>query len=60
MAATSKDPHNLRELVQTLALGVRIVRRGARGKPTARLERRVDAIREKAQQREDSSKKRKA
>ncbi|MFF2094841.1 hypothetical protein [Streptomyces sp. NPDC058202] len=54
MALTNKDPHNLRETVKTIALGVRIVRREARGKPTKRLEKRVDRIREQAQAREDA------
>lgn len=54
MALTNKDPHNLRELAQTIALGARIVRREKRGKPTKRLEKRVDLIREQAQAREDA------
>jgi hypothetical protein len=54
MPATNHDPHNLRELAATVALGYRITRRQQKGKGTARLERRVDEIREKAQAREDA------
>lgn len=53
MAASKHDPHNLRELAATVVLGYRICRRQERGKPTKRLENRVDQIREKAQERED-------
>lgn len=59
MALTSKDPHNAREIAATVILGARILRRQDRGKPTKRLENRVDAIREKAQKREDSRGKKK-
>ncbi|MEU6279492.1 hypothetical protein [Streptomyces sp. NPDC047028] len=54
MALTSKDPHNLRELARTVALGVKIARRQELGKPTKALEREVERIREKAQAREDA------
>lgn len=57
MALTSKDPHNLGEMARVIALGARITRREARGKPTKRLEARVDRIREKAQAREDARRK---
>ncbi|MFH9938530.1 hypothetical protein ACH4OT_04305 [Streptomyces murinus] len=53
MAATEHDPHNLRELAVTVVLGYRIARRQEKGKPTGRLEREVDRIRDKAQDRED-------
>ena len=52
MAATSKDPHNNREIASVVLLGARIAWREARGKPTKRLENRVDRIREQAQKRE--------
>lgn len=54
MAATPHDPHNMRELAATVVLGYRITRRQEKGKPTGRLERQVDRIREKAQAREDN------
>ncbi|MEV5792656.1 hypothetical protein [Streptomyces sp. NPDC052192] len=54
MALTNKDPHNARELAATVILAARIVRRQERGKPTKRLEQRVERIREDAQKREDS------
>ncbi len=57
MAFTDKDPHNLSELARVIVLGVRIEHRRARGKGTKRLENRVDAIREKAQAREDARRK---
>ncbi|MFE2828459.1 hypothetical protein [Streptomyces fagopyri] len=57
MALTSKDPHNARELAATVLLGARILRRQDRGKPTKRLENRVERIREKAQAREDAKRK---
>ncbi|MFF9168289.1 MULTISPECIES: hypothetical protein [unclassified Streptomyces] len=57
MAATEHDPHNIAEIARVVALGVRIQRRQAKGKGTARLERRVDEIREKAQAREDARRK---
>ncbi|MFD9398321.1 hypothetical protein ACFWA4_05810 [Streptomyces sp. NPDC060011] len=53
MALTDKDPHSATELLKVVALGARIVHRQARGKPTKRLENRVDRIREDAQKRED-------
>lgn len=56
MALTSKDPHNAREIAATVILAARIVRRQERGKPTKRLENRVDRIREDAQKREDAKK----
>ncbi|MPY37272.1 hypothetical protein FNH09_40525 [Streptomyces adustus] len=52
MAATSEDPHSLGELARVVVLGARIVRRQERGKPTARLEARVDRIRAQAEARE--------
>ncbi|MFF4836564.1 hypothetical protein [Streptomyces sp. NPDC001315] len=54
MAATNQDPHSVGELLRVVALGARITRRQAKGKPTKRLENRVDAIRDKAQAREDA------
>ncbi|MET9411286.1 hypothetical protein ABZX90_36915 [Streptomyces sp. NPDC002935] len=59
MAATSKDPHSVGELLKVVALGVRIQHRQARGKPVKRLENRVERIREDAQKREDSRNKKK-
>ncbi|WP_326787872.1 hypothetical protein [Streptomyces sp. NBC_00151] len=53
MAFTDKDPHNAGEILRVVALGIRIERRKARGKPVKALENRADRIREKAQQRED-------
>ncbi|MFE9936341.1 hypothetical protein [Streptomyces hirsutus] len=57
MPATSHDPHTWGELARVVALGAQIQRRKAQGKGTARLEARVDKIREKAQAREDARKK---
>jgi hypothetical protein len=54
MPVSKHDPHNARELAAVILLGVRIERRQARGKPTKRLENRVDRIREDAQKREDT------
>ncbi|MGA5435494.1 hypothetical protein ACPCIZ_12970 [Streptomyces cellulosae] len=54
MPATPHDPHNWREIAQTVAIGARIQRRKARGKKTAFLEKRVDEIAEKAQAREEA------
>ncbi|MFD9192968.1 hypothetical protein ACFWCA_32740 [Streptomyces phaeochromogenes] len=54
MAATSKDPHNVRELAAVVLLGARIERRKSRGKKVKALENRVDRIREEAQKREDA------
>lgn len=59
MAATGKDPHSVGELLKVVALGARITRREARGKPTKRLENRVERIREEAQKREDAKRKKK-
>ncbi|MEU0253301.1 hypothetical protein ABZ299_12495 [Streptomyces sp. NPDC006184] len=52
MPASQHDPHSLTEVARTVVLGYRIVRRQEKGKPTGRLEREVDRIREKAEQRE--------
>lgn len=52
MALSDRDPHNARELAKVLALGLRIERRRAYGKPTKALENRVEKIREQAEQRE--------
>ncbi|MDG9717419.1 hypothetical protein [Streptomyces sp. DH24] len=57
MAFTDKDPHSLGELAKVVILGARIARREARGKGTARLEQRVDQIREQALAREALKKK---
>ncbi|MFD8521027.1 hypothetical protein ACFV2D_13555 [Streptomyces capillispiralis] len=57
MAATNHDPHTWGELARTVALGVQIQRRKARGKGTARLEKQVEEIRAKAQAREDARRK---
>ncbi|MGW3936458.1 hypothetical protein [Streptomyces phaeochromogenes] len=57
MAATSKDPHNVRELARVVVLGARIARREARGKRTKALENEVERIRTKAQAREDAKRK---
>ncbi|MFE1882650.1 hypothetical protein [Streptomyces diastatochromogenes] len=54
MALTDKDPYTLRETAQIIALGIRIERRRAYGKPTKALENQADRIREKAQAREDA------
>ncbi|MEU9894252.1 hypothetical protein ACIBCS_27865 [Streptomyces phaeochromogenes] len=54
MAATNRDPHNVRELARVVVLGARIARREARGKKVKALENRVDRIREQAQKREDA------
>ncbi|MER5600541.1 hypothetical protein [Streptomyces sp. NPDC002265] len=54
MAATSQDPHSVGEIVRVVVLGARIARREAKGKSTKALERRADAIRVKAQAREDA------
>jgi hypothetical protein len=53
MAFTDKDPHSAGEILRVVALGARIDRRKARGKPVKALENRVERIREKAQLRED-------
>lgn len=57
MAITPDDPRNLRELAKTFALGVRIVRREAKGKSTKRLEARADRILADAQKRETDRRK---
>ncbi|MEU0433706.1 hypothetical protein ABZ153_19100 [Streptomyces sp. NPDC006290] len=57
MAFTGKDPHSAGEILRVVALGVRIERRQARGKPVKALENRVARIREKAQQRENDKRK---
>jgi hypothetical protein len=57
MPASKHDPHNLRELAATVVLGYRICRRQEKGKPTGRLERRVDKIREQAEARENARQK---
>lgn len=57
MAFTNKDPHSAGELLKVVALGARILHREARGKPTKRLENRVEKIREDAQKREDAKRK---
>ncbi|MEV0183825.1 hypothetical protein AB0I54_31755 [Streptomyces sp. NPDC050625] len=54
MALTPHDPHNAREMAAVIALGLRIERRRAYGKPTKALERQVERIREQAQAREDA------
>ncbi|MEW2255000.1 hypothetical protein [Streptomyces sp. NPDC047869] len=54
MPVSKHDPYNAREIAQIIALGIRIERRRAYGKPTAALERQADRIREKAQEREDA------
>ncbi|MGW4434706.1 hypothetical protein ACWELO_02805 [Streptomyces sp. NPDC004596] len=54
MPASKHDPHNFRELAATVVIGYRIARREEKGKPTGRLERQADRIREKAQAREDA------
>ncbi|MFB7162074.1 hypothetical protein [Streptomyces sp. NPDC056242] len=53
MAFTEKDPHSAGEILRVVGLGIRIDRRKARGKSTKQLEKRVERIREKAQERED-------
>lgn len=57
MAATKHDPHSLGELARVVVLGVKIQRRQARGQSTARLEKQVDAIRAKAEARENARQK---
>lgn len=57
MAATNRDPHNVRELARVVLLGARIARREARGKRTKALENEVERIRTKAQAREDARRK---
>ncbi|MFI0964630.1 hypothetical protein ACH4S8_25015 [Streptomyces sp. NPDC021080] len=59
MAFTDKDPHSAGEILRVVALGIRIERRKARGKPVKALENRAERIHEKAQQREDQRGKKK-
>jgi hypothetical protein len=54
MPVSKHDPYNAREIAQIIALGLRIERRRAYGKPTKALENQADRIREKAQAREDA------
>ncbi|MFF4566185.1 hypothetical protein [Streptomyces sp. NPDC001435] len=54
MAATRHDPHSVGEILRVVALGARIERRKAKGKPVKALENRVDRIREKAEERENN------
>ncbi|MFE5217485.1 MULTISPECIES: hypothetical protein [unclassified Streptomyces] len=54
MPVSRHDPHNMREMAKVIALGIRIERARAYGKPTAALERQVERIREQAQAREDA------
>ncbi|SED26572.1 hypothetical protein SAMN05216532_3999 [Streptomyces sp. 2231.1] len=54
MPLSKHDPYTVREAAQIIALGIRIEKRRAYGKPTAALERQADRIREKAQAREDA------
>lgn len=54
MPLTSKDPYTAKETVQIIAIGLKIARRMERGQPTRALERRADAIRERAQARENA------
>lgn len=52
MPISKQDPYNAREVAQLIALGLRIERRRAYGKPTNALERQADRIREQAEARE--------
>lgn len=54
MAVSKHDPYNAREMARVIALGIRIERRRAYGKPTAALERQADRIREQAEARENA------
>jgi hypothetical protein len=54
MPVSKHDPLNYTEMAQIIALGIRIERRRAYGKPTATLERQADRIREKAEARENA------
>jgi len=47
------DVLTAREVAQIIALGIRIERRRAYGKPTKALENQADRIREKAEEREE-------
>lgn len=53
MPVSKHDPYNAREIAQIIAIGLRIERRRAYGKPTKALENQADRIREKAQAREN-------
>lgn len=57
--ATNHDPHTWAELARVVAIGAQIQRRKARGKSTARLEKRAEEITAKAQAREDARRARK-
>ncbi|WP_181007323.1 hypothetical protein [Streptomyces sp. SM1] len=57
MSFTSKDPHNLSEIARIVAIGVKVQRRKARGKSTRALEKRADAITERAEAREAARRK---
>ena len=57
MAFTNQDPHNLSEIARIVAIGAKVQRRKARGKGTARLEKRADAITAKAEAREAARRK---
>ncbi|MFF4839255.1 hypothetical protein ACFY2G_04230 [Streptomyces collinus] len=48
------DVLTAREVARMIAIGIRIERRRAYGKPTKALENEADRIREKAQEREDA------
>jgi hypothetical protein len=52
MPVSKHDPYNAREMAQIIALGIRIERRRAYGKPTKALENQADRIRQKAEERE--------
>lgn len=53
----SSDPHNSWELAKAIGLGVRAMR-AKNPRDRARLERRMDEIKEQAQRREDARRKR--
>ncbi|MEU8488434.1 hypothetical protein [Streptomyces sp. NPDC048641] len=54
MAISDKDPYNARETARIILLGVRAVRREARGKSIHGIEKQAARIREEAQAREDA------
>ncbi|RFU83272.1 hypothetical protein DY218_28610 [Streptomyces triticagri] len=54
MALTNKDPHNAREIARVIYLSGKAMRRQSRGKSTKAIDSRIDAIREKAQARENA------
>ncbi|RFC72304.1 MULTISPECIES: hypothetical protein [unclassified Streptomyces] len=54
MAISDKDPYNARETARIILLGVRAVRREARGKSIRGIEKQAARIREEAQAREDA------